>query len=67
MTKNKFGKIKTSTTNKSDVTIKVLLISLIVITVYAFLTFDYKEINFSDAVTSTLRNIKTVFLEPRLT
>lgn len=66
MTKNIFGKIRISTTNKCNVAIKILLLTLVVITIYGFLTFDYKEIVFSEAIVSTMRNIKTVFLEPRL-
>lgn len=61
------GKIRTAPHSKSNTAIKALMFSLVVITVYAFLTFDYKEIDFADAIMATLQNIKTVFLEPRLT
>ena len=61
------GKIRTASHSKSNTAVQILLISLVMISVYAFLTFDYKEINFADAFFATLQNIKTVFLEPRLT
>ena len=66
MTKNKFGKIRIASHSKSNLAIKILFTCLIAITVFAFLTFDYKNINFGDAVLATVKNIKTVFLEPRL-
>ena len=61
------GKIKTASHSKSNTAIRILIVSLAMITIYAFLTFDYKEIDFADAILATLQNIKTVFLEPRLT
>jgi len=61
------GKIKTGARNKSSRAVRITLLILLAITVYAFLTFDYKNIDFAQAVESTLHNIKTVFLEPRLT
>ncbi len=66
MTKNMFGKIRITSYSKSNIAIKVLLIGLVVITIAAFLTFDYKEIDVADAIASTMRNIKTVFFKPRL-
>lgn len=66
MHKNSSGRIKTGTASKSSIAVKLTLAVLVCITVVAFLTFDYKEIVFSEAVRATLRNIKTVFLTPRL-
>lgn len=60
------GKIRTAAHSKSNLAIKLLMIALVAITVYAFLTFDYKEINVKEALWDTLVNIKTVFLEPKL-
>ncbi len=60
------GKIKVGVQSKSGIALKILIVVLIGLTVYAFLSFDYKEINFFDAVTATMHNIKTVFLEPKL-
>lgn len=42
------------------------MLTLLLLTVYAFWSFDYKEIALGEAVASTLHNMKTVFLEPRL-
>lgn len=64
--RHKNGRIKIGVQNKSSVVLKVLAALLIGLTIYAFVSFDYKEINFFDAVADTMHNIKTVFLEPRL-
>ncbi len=64
--KNIFGKIRIAAHSKSNLAIKILIISLIAISTIAFLTFDYKEINFAEAIMATLHNVKTVFLEPAL-
>lgn len=60
------GKIKIGVQSKSSIAIKVLITVLLALTVYAFISFDYKEIVFSEAVSSTFRNMKTVFLQPKL-
>lgn len=60
------GKIKISAKSKSTTVLKILVLALILLTVYAFWSFDYKEIALGEAVTSTLHNMKTVFLEPKL-
>lgn len=61
------GKIKISARGKSSRVIKMTMLILIALTVFGFLTFDYKNINFSEAFVSTAHNIKTVFLSPKLT
>lgn len=66
MKKNCFGRVKIAAQSKSNLAIKILFICLVGITIYAFFTFDYKDINLSEAVSNTLHNIKTVFLEPKL-
>ena len=66
MVKNIFGKIRITSYSKSNTAVKVLLTGLLLITVYAFFTFDYKSIDFMEAVQTTFRNAKTVFLCPRL-
>ncbi|MFT3952320.1 MAG: ABC transporter permease subunit [Oscillospiraceae bacterium] len=67
MRKSVSGKIKTHTANKSRVVVKLTMLALIALTVYGFLTFDYKNIVLSDAVHATLTNFSTVFLHPKLT
>ena len=39
---------------------------LLFLTVYAFWSFDYKEIQLGEATAATLHNMKTVFLDPKL-
>lgn len=60
------GKIKVGAVDKSTVVLKILAGVLVLLTVYAFYSFDYKEIQLGEAVTATLHNMKTVFLEPKL-
>lgn len=64
--RHKNGRIKIGVQSKSGVALKILAAVLIGLTVCAFLSFDYKEIDFWNAAADTLHNIKTVFLEPRL-
>ena len=60
------GKIKVGIQSKSGIAMKILGVSLILLTIYAFMTFDYKDIDFFDAVSATFHNIKAVFLQPKL-
>ncbi|WP_295219369.1 ABC transporter permease subunit [Ruminococcus sp.] len=64
--RHKNGRIKIGVQSKSGIALKILTAVLIGLTVYAFLSFDYKEIDFFQAIADTLHNIKTVFLKPRL-
>ena len=61
------GKIKIKAKNKSRYALQALLVTLLGLTVVAFATFDYQNIDFAEAVQATLQNIQTVFLEPELT
>ncbi len=60
------GKIKISTVSKSDLVIKTTIAILLLLTIYGFLTFDYKNINIEKAIAGTLNNAKVLFGEPRL-
>lgn len=60
------GKIKVGAVNRSAVVLKILVGVLLFLTVYAFWSFDYKEIQLGEATAATLHNMKTVFLEPKL-
>ena len=60
------GNIKIGVKNKGNGFLKLLLGALLGLTVYAFVSFDYKNIDFGKAVSDTLHNIKTVFFEPAL-
>lgn len=61
------GKIKIGAKSKSQLAVKLLAAVLLGLTVVAFLTFDYQGIDFAKAVADTMHNIRTVFLEPKLT
>ena len=59
---NKRTKIKPIT--KAMITIRLTIIMLAILTIYGFLTFDYKDIKLFDGILSTLANFKVMFLEP---
>lgn len=60
------GKIRVASYSKSDRAVKLLMVTLAAITVFAFYTFDYKGIDFAEAIYATVHNIETVFFEPAL-
>ena len=64
--RNHAGKIKIKAWNKSQVVMMGTFVMLLLLTVYGFLTFDYKGISIVEATTSTLHNVKLMFLQPVL-
>ena len=60
------GKIKLKVWNKSQVVTMGTFVMLLFLTIYGFLTFDYKEISLIEAGAATLHNLKVMFLEPVL-
>lgn len=66
MKRNSSGRIKLKVWNKSQVVTLGTFITLLLLTMYGFLTFDYKEISLMQAAATTLHNIKVMFLEPAL-
>ena len=60
------GEIKITNWNKSKVVMTGTFIVLTLLTIYGFLTFDYKEINFIQASIATLDNLKLMFLQANL-
>jgi len=66
MRKTRGGRIKTSAKSKSGLAIKLTIFVLLALTVYGFLTFDYKNIDIAKAVAGTFHNIKVLFGQPRL-
>lgn len=44
----------------------IVLIMLVLISIYAFMSFDYGNINWSEAITNTFANLKTIFFEAEL-
>lgn len=63
----KDGKIKTKAQHDTMGVTHLILLALMVAAVAGFAFFDYKNINLPEAVASTIANIRTVFLNPRLT
>lgn len=59
-------RIKAKPFNKSSFVITATLVVLLILTIYGFLTFDYKDLQFWDAVLSTGETIRTMFLEPQM-
>jgi phosphonate transport system permease protein len=47
--------------NKSKVMVNVTLVVLLVLTIYSFLVFDYKDIQFFEAAKSTFTNLRIMF------
>ena len=63
--RTKDGKIKTKIHSGAQRAISVTISVLIILTIYGFYTFDYKDLNFMDACFKTFVNLKTVFLQPK--
>jgi phosphonate transport system permease protein len=66
MRKSRGGKIKTAAMSKSGVAVNLTILILLGLTIYGFLTFDYKNINVTEALSSTVDNVKVLFGQPRL-
>ena len=64
--KTRGGRIKTSVITKSGLAINLTILAMLSLTVFGFLTFDYKDIDFFQAVSGTMENVKVVFGQPRL-
>lgn len=64
---NSSGKIKIKSSDRSQKYIKATLVTLAILTVVGFLTFDYKDLNFIKALSETLTNVKVMFSEASLT
>lgn len=54
-------RIKAKPFNKSSFVITATLVVLLILTIYGFLTFDYKDLQFWDAVLSTGRPLERCF------
>lgn len=60
------GKIKIKTWGKRQIVMFTTFLALFLLTVYGFLTFDYKGISFVQAVTDTIYNVKVMFFQPAM-
>lgn len=63
--RKKSGKIKIKVWNKSQKVMTATLGILTFLTIYGFITFDYKDIQFWEAIKGTLDNLKVMFLEAK--
>jgi len=66
MQKTRGGKIKTAAKSKSGLAVQLTIFVLLALTVYGFASFDYKNINFMEAVAGTFRNVRVMFGQPHL-
>ncbi|WP_209124185.1 ABC transporter permease [Alkalihalobacillus sp. BA299] len=57
--------IKVKPLTKASFVIQATLYSLLFLTIYGFMTFDYKDLNVFEAIIATLVNFKTMFTEPQ--
>jgi len=64
--KTRNGKIKTGAMCKGNMAIRVTVIVLVSLTIYGFLTFNYKDVNIANAVAGTFSNAATMFGSPTL-
>ncbi|MBN6884930.1 phosphonate transport system permease protein [Cytobacillus horneckiae] len=62
--RNKAGRINIKAGNKVNSVINTTVISLTLLTVIAFLLFDYTGLDIGRAVVETASNLKTMFLQP---
>lgn len=67
MCKTRTGNIKISARNKSNTAVRVTVTVLFALTICGFLSFDYRDINFMEALNATLHNISVLFFQPKLT
>jgi phosphonate transport system permease protein len=49
--------------NKAAFMIRMTLITLVLISIYGFITFDYRGVNTLDGILSSLKNFKIMFME----
>lgn len=60
--RNNKGAISIKSKHKSNTIIKLVSITLLVLTIVAFISFDYKDINILEAIVVTVSNIKSMVL-----
>jgi phosphonate transport system permease protein len=64
--RKKDGRINLKSANKSEQVIRWVLILLTILTIMAFMFFDYTGLEVVTAITETAYNLKVMFLEPAL-
>lgn len=63
--RTKGGKIKTKMSGIARYAASITMVILVILTIYGFCTFDYKDLDLLNASLSLLSNLKTVFLHPK--
>ncbi len=61
--KENLKKLKIKPLNKSSIATRMTMFALTVLTIYAFFSFDYKNINIVEGFVSTIQNFKIMFIE----
>lgn len=64
--RNKAGKIRIKAIGGSQRVINLIIIVLAMLTIYGFIGFDYKGINFKSAILQTFANLRIMFFKPKL-
>lgn len=64
--KSQSGRIKITKWTKAKRVMATTWILLTILTVYGFLTFDYKDLNIVEAIMATGHNLHVIFLQPSL-
>ena len=64
--KTRNGKIKTGAMCKGNIAIRITVTVLISLTIYGFLSFNYKDVNIANAIAGTFSNAATMFGSPAL-
>jgi len=67
MRKTHNGRIKTAAKCKGNMAIRLTVVVLLSLTVYGFLTFNYKNVVLSEAIVGTFHNARAMFGSPKLT
>ncbi|WP_432725096.1 PhnE/PtxC family ABC transporter permease [Staphylococcus equorum] len=62
--KKRNGKIKVTQPNKSQILLKVFIITSLIFTFIGFFLLDYKDLNLMQAIQETFINLKIMFLTP---
>lgn len=65
--KKGFGLNTNKSINVVNLTINFTLITMVVITIYTFMTMNYNNVNIPKAMVDTLHNFKTIFFTPHTT
>lgn len=64
--RTKTGRIKIRRMDKARISMRILLLTLIAITVFGLATMDFGTLSFQEAISAFLDNLTRIFLQPRL-